>query len=135
MELLLNLVWTTLAIGAVAAYFTGSRQSARRRPLTHAQALCVLGCCLLLLFPIISASDDLHPTVALAEDAVKRGRCTPATHVASCHSPLSCIPSAAAAFVQAPSVQVGGYVGIEPEAPLPAIAAPPQDGRAPPSRV
>lgn len=36
------------------------------------KALLALTCCMVLLFPIISASDDLHPVQAAVEDASKR---------------------------------------------------------------
>ena len=68
MELLLNLVWVSLALAAFLGF-------ARGRTTTHVpyrKSLIALGCALLLLFPIVSASDDLHPTQAVMEDASKR---------------------------------------------------------------
>ncbi len=71
MELLLNLIWLALAMGAFLVFL-------RRRPhsgldqLPHRRALFALACALLLLFPVVSASDDLHPTQALFEDANRR---------------------------------------------------------------
>src|SRR5579863_816083 len=58
MELLLNIVWLLLAVAAVLVWL---RAPAHR--LASKSGLCaflVLGCILLLLFPVISASDDLH---------------------------------------------------------------------------
>jgi hypothetical protein len=58
MELALNVVWLLLALPAVWIW--------RYRPAraNHANAsfvpILVLGCVLVLLFPVISASDDLH---------------------------------------------------------------------------
>lgn len=70
MELLLNVIWMTLATGAFWV-FLHSRLAARRRFSYH-KSLIALACVALLLFPIVSASDDLHPAQALVEDATKR---------------------------------------------------------------
>jgi hypothetical protein len=70
MELLLNLIWVALAIGSFVVV-------ARRHQSTGDGSIdwrsrLALACVLLVLFPIISASDDLHPTQALMEEATKR---------------------------------------------------------------
>ncbi|MGB9253647.1 MAG: hypothetical protein WCC25_02305 [Candidatus Korobacteraceae bacterium] len=71
MELLLNLVWVALAIGLFLIFWR--REHPGRRPrAAKCVAMIALACVLLLLFPIISASDDLHPTQALAEEATRR---------------------------------------------------------------
>jgi hypothetical protein len=60
MELLLNLVWLVIAAGAVALWLRQRRRSAsghRARALLQAIAL---ACALAVLFPAISATDDLH---------------------------------------------------------------------------
>jgi hypothetical protein len=59
MELLLNILWLALAVPAIWVW--------RRRP-AHAgtawfaswRPVLLLGCVLVLLFPVISATDDLH---------------------------------------------------------------------------
>ncbi len=71
MELLLNLIWVALAIGSFVVFMR------RQGPVSgdsrvYWRSLLALGGMLLLLFPIISASDDLHPTQALMEEATKR---------------------------------------------------------------
>jgi hypothetical protein len=61
MELLLNLLWLMLALPGVLIL--------RRQPLSLPGAwsrcwprcLVILGCVLVLLFPVVSATDDLHP--------------------------------------------------------------------------
>src|SRR5271166_6632604 len=63
MELLLNLAWLLLALPAYWLW----RRSARR--FTSLQCLLALGCLLVLLFPVISASDDLHVMRAEMEDS------------------------------------------------------------------
>jgi hypothetical protein len=57
MELLLNLAWLLLALPAYWLW-SGSRTSARK--LTSLQCLLALGCMLAVLFPVISATDDLR---------------------------------------------------------------------------
>lgn len=40
--------------------------------MARGKALLALACILVLLFPVVSASDDLHPSQAVLEDATKR---------------------------------------------------------------
>jgi hypothetical protein len=63
MELLLNLAWLLLSL---PAYWLWRRSARRFSPL---QCLLALGCVLVLLFPVISASDDLHAICAEMEDS------------------------------------------------------------------
>jgi hypothetical protein len=63
MELLLNLAWLLLAL---PAYWLWRR---RARNVTSLQCLLALACTLVLLFPVISASDDLHAMRAEMEDS------------------------------------------------------------------
>jgi len=61
MELLLNLLWLTLVVPAFLIW--------RRQTLAEKSFLCkssfrgilLLGCLLVFLFPVVSATDDLHP--------------------------------------------------------------------------
>lgn len=71
MELLLNLIWLTLGMGAFLIFVRCRPQSSLKR-LPFRRALLALACAVLLLFPIVSASDDLHPTQAVLEEATKR---------------------------------------------------------------
>lgn len=72
MELFLNLAWLLLALPAYWIW--------RRRPGMHLarvsslQCLLALACVLVLLFPVISASDDLHAMRAEIEDSVTSKR-------------------------------------------------------------
>jgi hypothetical protein len=68
MELLLNLAWVLLAL---PAYWLWRRDagSALARRFSSLQCLMALGCVLVLLFPVISASDDLHAMRAEMEDS------------------------------------------------------------------
>ena len=68
MELLLNLAWVLLALPGYWLWRRGAeaRQSQR---LSSLQFLLALGCALVLLFPVISASDDLHAMRAEMEES------------------------------------------------------------------
>jgi hypothetical protein len=68
MELLLNLAWILLAL---PAYWLWRRDAGARlaRRVTSLQCLLALGCVLVLLFPVISASDDLHAMRAEMEES------------------------------------------------------------------
>lgn len=60
MELLLNLLWLTLALPAVWMwrYESVSAQDCRR--FAQVRPCLLFGCVLMLLFPVVSATDDLH---------------------------------------------------------------------------
>jgi hypothetical protein len=68
MELLLNLAWMLLALPACWLWRREAGARAARR-LSSLQCLLALGCVLVLLFPVISASDDLHAMRAEMEDS------------------------------------------------------------------
>jgi hypothetical protein len=71
MELLLNLLWVSIASGALAAWHLHRVQSSsvgrRRREVPH--EFVALGIALLLLFPSISITDDLHAEQAVMEES------------------------------------------------------------------
>jgi hypothetical protein len=58
MELLLNLAWLLLALPAFFLW-RGSRAASASRRFTSLQCLLALACLLVILFPVISATDDL----------------------------------------------------------------------------
>ena len=72
MELLLNLIWLAVALGVLCAFVGKRRSSTLVAQVPCVKGLLALACGLVLLFPIISASDDLHPVQAVMEDASKR---------------------------------------------------------------
>jgi len=59
MELLLNLAWLLLALPAFWLW-RGARSVPRGPKLSPVQCLLALGCMLVILFPVVSATDDLH---------------------------------------------------------------------------
>lgn len=74
MELLLNLAWLLLALPACWLW-RASRRDCARGSFSAGQCLLVLGCVLVILFPVISATDDLCAMRAEIEEcpASKRG--------------------------------------------------------------
>ncbi len=59
MELLLNLAWLLLALPAYILWRDAKGASARHA-FTSLQCFLALGCMLVLLFPVVSATDDLR---------------------------------------------------------------------------
>jgi hypothetical protein len=66
MENLLNLCWLLLAVAALVGWRCQAARGGHGRPLVA--LLFVLA----LMFPVISASDDLHPAAQAMEDSSKR---------------------------------------------------------------
>lgn len=70
MELTLNLVWVCVALAAILAQIvtlTGSGASFRC-PASYIRKLIAMGCALVILFFVISMTDDLHNQQVLVED-------------------------------------------------------------------
>jgi len=89
MELALNLVWVGVAIAAILAQIltlSGSAASLRR-PASYVRKLMAMGCSLVILFFVISMTDDLHNQQVLVEDR-KSARIAAATTA----NPASCRP-------------------------------------------
>jgi uncharacterized BrkB/YihY/UPF0761 family membrane protein len=72
MELLLNLLWLAMTLVAFCALVSKRVAGSDPSRLPYRKALLALACVLVVLFPFVSASDDLHPTQAVLEDATKR---------------------------------------------------------------
>ena len=68
MELLLNLFWLLLAMPAFWLWHY-SRSAPQRRALDALQCFLALGCLLVILFPVVSASDDLRTMRAVMEES------------------------------------------------------------------
>jgi hypothetical protein len=66
MELLLNLIWLAVAVSALAAWRIRNRDHSRAELLREGVALL---CVLVLLFFVISMTDDLHQEATLSEDS------------------------------------------------------------------
>jgi len=74
MELLLNLAWLLLALPAYWLWRASKSASARR--FTSLQRLLALGCALFILFPVISATDDLCAMRNEMEESPAGKRCS-----------------------------------------------------------
>jgi hypothetical protein len=68
MELLLNLAWLLLAIPAYWLW-CASKTARAGRKFTALQCLLALGCMLVVLFPVVSATDDLRAMRAEMEES------------------------------------------------------------------
>src|ERR1700758_763491 len=60
MELILNLLWLMLAVPACWLWRREGRFDYRCPHFGSLRSVLVLGCVLMLLFPVVSATDDLH---------------------------------------------------------------------------
>ena len=70
MEVLLNSIWLAVAITAFLFWWTGKKQgTVRHRDHNRRYRFLALACALVLLFPIISLTDDLHAEQAAMEDS------------------------------------------------------------------
>jgi hypothetical protein len=137
MELFLNLCWLSLLLPACLLWrsrtFSGGSSRLSGGPLASRLAfLCVLGCALVLLFPVISASDDLHamrPEMEESERAFRHaGHCACAAHALT-HSSQQVSPWAVS---YAPTFdQLGSVFVFVPET-LEASSLLTSAGRAPP---
>src|SRR5580692_2532320 len=61
MELLLNLVWLALALPAIWIWRNEPAHVRHARGYSRLRSSLLLICGLTLLFPVVSATDDLHP--------------------------------------------------------------------------
>jgi len=71
LELFLNLVWVFVVTASLLLWrrLCPASESRCHRPIT---ALVALGCILVLLFPVISATDDLHVAEFAIEDSGRK---------------------------------------------------------------
>ncbi len=75
MELLLNLFWLLLAMPAYWLW-RYSRTAGQRRQFHALQCFLALGCLLVILFPVVSASDDMRAMRAeMEESSSKKSIC------------------------------------------------------------
>jgi hypothetical protein len=108
MELLLNILWVLLAVPAILVWLR-----APEHRLASKSGVCsflVLGCVLLLLFPVISASDDLHamrPEIEESSASKKVAMHAVAPHASAVWGRLALAVSSVAL---APQINVWGQV-------------------------
>jgi hypothetical protein len=97
MELLLNLVWLLLVMPAYYLW-RNARDAQRCTGLRSLQFLLALGCGLVLLFPVVSATDDLHAVRAEMEESSKRNILHTVSEKSSAEQIWHNPPAALAAF-------------------------------------
>lgn len=129
MELFLNLCWLSLSL---PAYLLWRQRASSDRPAAPLIFLCALGCALILLFPVISATDDLHvvrPEMEESERGFRRagnGACTPHALVHSSQPILHSFASLTSEFEQ-----IGTVLPFTPQSRR-TFSASATAGRAPP---
>ena len=131
-ELLLNHCWLALVLPAFLLW--RRRASSERSAHRSLLFLCALGCVLILLFPIISASDDLH-SGGLAIEESKRTLCHGGHCARSPYCSVARSPQLAVAVAGAPRVilaRVGMVLTFSPQS-FGTLAAIGWMGRAPPA--
>jgi len=135
MELLLNLTWLLLALPAYYLWRNSGCIHAQRR-MSSAQCILALTCVLVVLFPVVSATDDLHISQAVMEES-------PGSKRSVCHrgndrpagSRWNAQPSiATVAFLAAVAAQSWFEVPAVRFV-IPAVAPITPSGRGPPSPV
>lgn len=139
MELFLNLCWLSLLLPAYLLWrqriFSNGSSNPARGPLAPPLVfICVLGCGLVLLFPVISASDDLHAMRPEMEESERTFRHT--THCASISHALTHFSQpvlSSSNSVTQDFEQIGAVLIALPQihgilsTPLPAGRAPPRE--------
>jgi hypothetical protein len=134
MELLLNLIWLALATGALLGFVCSQRGSARMTRVSYRKSLVALASAVVLLFPIVSASDDLHPAQAVVEDATKRIQLAVAPlHAVRASAPLSMMSAMPALCMMPALVALGRLEFPAPRTRVFDSAVTASAGRAPPS--
>lgn len=133
MELLLNLAWVLLALPAYWLWRHREGAPTARR-FNSLQCLLALGCTLVILFPVISATDDLHAMRAEMEEspASKRSVAHRTSDKPSA-SKVQSQPSLAATSTSILADDVGGRVLSPSLTSVPALSVIAATGRAPPA--
>jgi hypothetical protein len=74
MELLLNLFWITLALPAIWLWCHKPARTQDSGPFEHLRVFVLLSCLLMLLFPVISATDDMRAMGQVLEESAPTER-------------------------------------------------------------
>ena len=127
MELLLNLVWLAVAIAAFARLGVWASAETDRRRIRL--AVVATACVIVLLFPIISITDDLEASAAVVEESatVRRVVAAAALHV------LPIVAFTLALCIFASALTLLGFLTEDSSAFHISVAAPPPSLRGPPS--
>jgi hypothetical protein len=136
MELLLNLIWVLLAVPAFWLWRQEALPTRRNRYLSPIRCVLVLGFILLMLFPVISATDDLRAMQPETEESSARRMVRNAENEKDHASRLGATPALfGVAALAAPSNEFRGVVVATPlQIPIIIFLDAPT-GRAPPRSV
>jgi hypothetical protein len=136
MEFLLNILWLMLTLPAIWLWLQdpASVQSSRR--LGSVRPIVLLGCVLVLLFPVVSATDDMHVMRPELEESNSSKRQVEASRGETSHSSQTILHASPALrfrpYSFSPSCLIYGRVvttpSLRPEPVYPAH----RNGRAPP---
>ena len=131
MELLLNLLWLFLAMPAFWLWHY-SRTAPEKRRSSPIHCLLALGCLLVVLFPVISATDDLHAMRAeMEEPNGKRSICRAGSDRPHC-SKCQFQPALSSFSDPLLGGEFGFYIPLAPESFARAVSLVIRAGRAPP---
>jgi hypothetical protein len=133
MELLLNLIWLAVATAALLVFMRRRIVSTSVSQVPVGSAFLALACMLFVLFPVVSASDDLHPTQAVLEDASKRVQHVIAPMSHSNGTAADMVPMLLAIYLLCALIVLQVWQPISRTAPVMFRARTPRAGRSPPS--
>jgi uncharacterized membrane protein len=135
MEVLLNAIWLLVAIVAFCYWHgVGYRGASTRRDPGTSYGILALACALILLFPVISLTDDLHSDTAVMEESSRTVMKARAATEACLRQGRSSFPAALMALASSAAdfhVFAAEVVPLEPCALYLALISP-CEGRSPP---
>jgi hypothetical protein len=140
MELFLNFCWLSLVVPGYLlwrqrTFSTGSDSPVKSAAVCPFVFLCVLGCVFVLLFPVISASDDLHAMRAEMEESspCKRSVCQAAAdRVSVWHNPWQNPPAVVSAAASLGLISEGWHEPYTVPLSVPVASSILRASRAPP---
>lgn len=130
----MNLAWLLLALGAYAA-LRSSRSIIRKNRFGTLQAWLALGCVLFVLFPVISATDDVHAMRAEVEESpvgkrsMRSGACDKCNWNTRLQSPPAALPDLSSPETFVVCIRAAESRSVPLRSTIPSFAA----GRAPPA--
>ena len=116
MELLLNLFWLTVALLTVGLWWRDARAVGSQRRGQRLSQFVVLSCGLVLLFPVVSVTDDLHPLRPEMEESNRSKKIKGTADNSSQHTGVfGPLPAQVdACFSSAPRSRICGQVLAQP---------------------
>jgi len=135
MELGLNLFWLLVA-SASFALVSLRRDPRPPAPRRSGPRILALVCALLILFPVISVTDDLHAEQAVLEDSNPSKRIEkfsgPARGISILDQSSLAFRIVAARCLPSPFLRVVGWMGVQDALPYPVTSITPLHPRPPP---